>query len=209
MKLYGHPLSSCTRKVLFVLAEKGAAADLIVVDLLAGEHRRPEHLARHPFGRIPVLDDGGFVLYESRAIIRYLDQRLGGTPLVPSDPRARARMEQWLDVDHSYVSPAVRTLVRERVVAPGLGRPADPAAVAGALAELDQALAAIDAGLGEAAHLAGPALSLADVSLAPYVAALPHLGAGELLAARPRLAAWWQRIAARPAWRTVEAARAA
>ena len=70
MRLYGHPLSSCTRKVLVALAEKGEGAELVPIDLFRGEHKAPPHLARHPFGVVPVLDDDGWVLFESRAIIR-------------------------------------------------------------------------------------------------------------------------------------------
>src|ERR1043166_1074933 len=108
MKLYGHPLSSCTRKVRLTAAEKNAPLDLVPVDLFSGEHKQPAHLARHPFGVVPVLDDDGFLLYESRAIVRYLDARFAGPSLVPAEPRDRARMDQWLSVDQSYVAPHVR-----------------------------------------------------------------------------------------------------
>src|SRR3954467_8994732 len=111
MKLHGHPLSSCTRKALITAAEHGATLELITVDLLVGEHKQPAHLARHPFGVIPVLDDDGFVLFESRAIIRYLDATLPGPALVPHEARARARMDQWLSVDQAYVAPRVSALV--------------------------------------------------------------------------------------------------
>src|SRR4051812_31442136 len=108
MKLFGHPLSSCTRKVLVTLAEKETDVDLTTIDLFTGAHKQPDHLARHPFGMIPVLDDDGFVLLESRAIIRYLDARLPGVPLTPRAPKEVARMDQWLSVDQSYVAPHTR-----------------------------------------------------------------------------------------------------
>ena len=205
MKLYGHPLSTCTRKVRFALAEKGAEAELVVIDLAAGEHRAPAHLARHPFGRIPVLDDDGFVLYESRAILKYLDERLSGPVLTPATPRERARMEQWLSVDASYVAPHVSALVRERILAPAAGRAPDRAAIDAAIGGLRDGLGAIDRAL-TGAWLAGP-FSLADISLAPYVDALDHLGAAAALADRPRLAAWWERLTARPAWAALQRAR--
>src|SRR5690349_9913106 len=116
MKLFGNPFSSCTRKALIVLAEKRADATLVSVDLLQGEHKGPAHLARHPFGVIPVLDDDGFVLFESRAILRYLDARLPGPSLTPSGLRDRARMDQWLSVDQSYVAPPIRSLVMQTIV---------------------------------------------------------------------------------------------
>src|SRR3979411_2371133 len=115
MKVHGHPQSSCTRKVLVTLAEKGRRADLVVVDLFAHAQKSATHLARHPFGVIPVLeDDDGFVLYESRAIIRPLDATLDGPSLTPREARERARMDQWLSVDQSYVGPHTRALAIER-----------------------------------------------------------------------------------------------
>src|SRR5271169_2565324 len=106
MKLYGHPMSTCTRKVLTTLAEKGHEADFVIVDLMKGEHKQEAHVARQPFGRVPALDDGGFWLYESRAIVRYLDEKLAGPKLTPADIQDRASMEQWISVEYSYFSPA-------------------------------------------------------------------------------------------------------
>src|SRR5262245_3509600 len=116
MKILGHPLSSCTRKVLMTAAEKAARLEVIPVDLFTGEHKQPAHLAHHPFGVVPVLDDDGFVLYESRAIVRYLDGKLPGAALTPATLHARARMDQWLSVDQAYVAPHVRALAVQRIV---------------------------------------------------------------------------------------------
>jgi glutathione S-transferase len=204
MKVYGHPLSTCTRKVLMTLEEKGATADVVTLDLLAGEHRAPAHLARHPFAKIPVLDDDGFMLFESRAILRYLDARLERSPLTPASARARARMEQWLSVDQAYVSPHLTVLVGELVVKKMLGAEVDGAAVERARADLGKALAAIDDAL-TTPFLAGDTFSLADVSLLPYVAALPMVASEHLVANTRRLSGWFERVAARPAWRAVAA----
>ena len=92
MKLYGHPWSINTRKSLMTLGEKGHDAELVVVNLPGGEHKQAAHIARHPFGKVPVLDDDGFVVYEARAINRYLDEKLDGPRLTPRDPRAAARV---------------------------------------------------------------------------------------------------------------------
>ena len=201
MKLYGHPLSSCTRKVLMALGEKGKSADFVLVDLFAGEHRDEAHRARHPFGVVPVLDDDGFVLFESRAILRYLDARLDGPSLTPKSTRERARMDQWLSVDQSYVAPHTRALAIERIVKKHAGQPADEAAIAAAETALGGALAILDRALASRGFLAGDSLSLADVSLAPYVASLPMIGAERLLAGVANLGAWWERVQARPSWR--------
>ncbi len=116
MKIFGHPMSTCTRKVMMTLAEKGQEAEFVPVDVLGGEHRTEGYRARQPFGVVPVLDDEGFVLYESRAIIRYIDGRFGTTALTPTAPRDAARMNQWLSVDQPYVAPHTRTLAVERIV---------------------------------------------------------------------------------------------
>ena len=201
MKLHGHPLSSCTRKVLLTAAEKDARIDLVPVDLFTGEHKQPAHLARHPFGVVPVLDDAGFVLYESRAIVRYLDARLPGPPLVPADLRDRARMDQWLSVDQSYVAPHVRSLAIQRVLRPRDGLAPDPAVVGDAERALTQAFAALDRALADARFLAGPAFSLADISLMPYVAGLAMVEAAHLIGDLRHLGRWWSEVSSRPSWR--------
>jgi glutathione S-transferase len=203
MKVHGHPLSSCTRKVLVTLAEKGARADFQVVDLLADEHRTAAHRARHPFAKIPVLEDDGFVLYESRAILRYLDRRLPGPSLTPAQPRDAARMEQWLSVDQSYVAPHHQALVGERVVAKHAGRQPDAAKDRQAEEGLASALRVLDRALADAPYLAGDALSLADISLLPYVASLPTIDAAGLLVDLPHLRGWLGRQVERESWRQV------
>ncbi len=206
MKLFGHPLSSCTRKVLVTLAEKGTTADLVVVDLFVAEHKAQGHLARHPFGVVPVLDDDGFVLFESRAIIRYLDARLEGTPLTPRSPKPLARMNQWLSVDQSYVAPHTRALAVERILKKHEGVAPDPAAERAAEGALGHALGVIDRELRATLYLAGEAFSLADVSLMPYVASLSMLRAEHLLAGLPHLEAWWGRVRERASWKRALAA---
>jgi glutathione S-transferase len=205
MKVYGHPLSSCTRKIMITLAEKGEKADFVLVDLFAGEHKSDAHLARHPFGVIPVLEDDGFVLYESRAILRYLNRRFPAPPLVPESAREAARMDQWLSVDQSYVAPHTRSLAIERVVKAREGKAPDAAAERAAEAALRLALAAIDRGLGERPYLAGDGFTLADVSLMPYVASLKMLRAEDLLGGLANLGAWWARVSARESWKAADA----
>ncbi len=205
MKVHGHPLSTCTRKVLMTLAEKGARSEFHLVDLFVGDHKKDEHLALHPFGVIPVLDDEDFRLYESRAILRYLDARLPTPRLTPTSVRDVARMDQWMSVDQSYVAPHTRALAIERIVKKHQGLAADPAVEAGAEAALAAAFRTIDGALAESAYLAGDALSLADISLVPYVASLPMIGAGHLLDGARHLAGWFERVGARESWKRVVA----
>ena len=205
MKIYGHPLSTCTRKALMALEEKGESADFEKVDLFAHAQRSPEHLARHPFGLVPVLVEADFVLYESRAILRYLDARYSEASLTPKSPRDVARMDQWLSVDQSYVAPHARTLAVERLLRPLAKLEPRAELVDAAESGLSSAFDVLDRALAGRTWLAGDALSLADISLAPYVGSLPMLGAAHTTTGRPHLAAWWERVSARPSWRAVMA----
>jgi glutathione S-transferase len=201
MKVYGHPLSSCTRKVLLTLAEKGQTAEFVRVDLFIGEHKTAAHVGRHPFGVVPVLDDDGFMLFESRAIIRYLDARFGASSLTPRAPKDIARMDQWLSVDQSYVAPHTRALAVERIVKKHQGLEPDPAAERAAESALGLAFATIDRRLSAAPFLAGERFSLADISLMPYFASLPMIGADRVAENLVHLGAWWARVSQRESWR--------
>ncbi|WP_437280175.1 glutathione S-transferase N-terminal domain-containing protein [Sorangium sp. So ce375] len=205
MKIYGLAMSTCTQRALIVLAEKGSEAELVPVDLMKGEHKQPAYLARHPFGVIPVLDDDGFTVYESRAIMRYLDQRLGGAPLTPSDPKARAQMEQWISVEQSYFSPHVLTIIHQRLLGPMRGAQPDEAVVDQAKGEIAKAFDVVGKALAKQEYLAGEAFSLADVSWMPYVQYLFVTGTGDVVTSNDHVNAWWKRVSARPSWKRVAA----
>ncbi|WP_437520354.1 glutathione binding-like protein [Sorangium sp. So ce726] len=200
MKIYGHPMSTCTRKVLTVLAEKGQEAQFVLVDLTKGAHKQPDHLARHPFGVIPVLEDEDFTLYESRAIMRYLDHKLPGAPLTPTELRARALMDQWLSVEQSYfATPAVK-IVFQRVFLPMQGKQGDESIVDASKADVSRTLDVVEKALAGHEYLAGSSYSLADISWMPYLQCLVVSKLGDLISDRPNVAAWWKRISERPAW---------
>lgn len=93
MKLYYHPASTVSRMVMLFAAEEGIALDYEVVDLMSGAHHRPEYKAINPNALVPVLDDDGFVLTESGAILRYLAGKTGSRAY-PTELRARARVDE-------------------------------------------------------------------------------------------------------------------
>lgn len=199
MKVYGHPASTCTRKVLCTLAEKGVTAEFVMVDIFKGAQKGAEHLARHPFGVVPALDDDGFELYESRAIIRYLDAKLPGTSLTPKDLRDRARMEQWIGVEQSYFSPPAMKAILEVFFAPMKGATPDPNVIANGKAEAAKALDVIERALEKKDFLVGD-FTLADISYAPYLQYLFDTKAGDIIAERPNVSAWASRVLERPSW---------
>ena len=90
--LYGFDGSTYVRTVRMLLAEKGAQYDQVPVHVLKGEPRQPEHLARHPFGKVPVVDHDGFRILETSAIAPYLDEVLPGPSFMPDNAKDRARM---------------------------------------------------------------------------------------------------------------------
>ena len=199
MKVFGHPASTCTRKVLCTLAEKGAAFDFVVVDITKGEQKSADHLARQPFGVVPALDDDGFALYESRAILRYLDATLPGTSLTPADAKNRALMEQWISVEYSYFSPHAMKSVMNIWYASMAGKQPDADVVAKGLADATRALDVLEKALVGKEYLAGT-FSLADIMYAPYLQYLQDMGINAIVTERPNVLAWWQRVSARPSW---------
>jgi glutathione S-transferase len=203
LKVYGHPWSINTRKVLMTLAEKGREAEFVLVMLPKGEHKAPEHLARHPFGKVPVIDDDGFVLYETQAIQRHLDRSLPGPALTPADGREAARIDQWIGVADAYFAPHAQPLIVEKLFRRYLGGPTNTAAIEAGREGMQPALDAADRALAASPYLAGGAFSLADIHWMPYVEYLAQIGEGENVARRKNLDAWWDRVSGRATWQRV------
>lgn len=195
IKLYGNPLSTCTRKVLTALAETGTDYELSIVDLSKGEHKKEPHVSRQPFGQIPVIDDAGFMLYESRAICRYLNDKASGK-LVPTDLQQRARMNQWLSVEQSNFSPNAMKFVYHYA----FKRNQDAAVLEGAAAMLDKVYAALAVPLASQPFLAGESFTLADIGYMPYIEYMQGSPAHATLEKHGSVLDWWKRVSGRPSW---------
>jgi len=201
--IYSIPGSPFGRAVFAALEEKGAAYSLVPV--APGSFRSPEHLARHPFGRVPVLDHGGFRLYETQAILRYLDRILPGIALSPADPKVAARMDQLMNICDWYLFQGVCNVIGfQRIVGPRLlGLTPDEAAIAGAMPQAHVVFAELSRLLGSQTYLTGDELTLADLAIAPhldFIAETPEWA--PLTAAAGNLVAWFDRMAARPSFRS-------
>ena len=198
--VYSVPGSPFGRAVLACLIEKGAPFRLAA--MAPAESKTPEHLARHPFGRVPVIDHDGFGLYETQAILRYLDQIFGAPPLTPADPKAAARMNQLMGINDWYFFPkAAVGIVFNRIIAPKFGMPANEAAVEAALPDARRCVQVLAGLLGDQPYLAGQALSLADLHLAPQLDLLAQTPEGKGLRAGTPLPAWLARLAERESFR--------
>lgn len=202
MKLYGNPMSTCTRKVLTVFAEKNAKFDFVVLDFMKGEHKGAEHVARQPFGVVPAFDDDGFGLYESRAIIRYLDEVLPGAKLTPGTAKERAMMEQWISVEHSYFTPNAMKIIRQTLLAQMFGLPRDEAILKEGREGIAKPAAILDKHFaGGSDYLVGSQFTLADICYLPYIEYVFAAEQGDVITDHKHLAAWWTRCSERKSWR--------
>ena len=193
------PGSPFGRLVLAALEEKGASWRLAPV--APGTMRSAEHLSRHPFGRVPVLEHEGFKLYETQAILRYLDRVLPAPALTPTDSRRLARMDQVMNINDWYLFHGVAdVIIFHRVIGPSLmGLTPDEAKIEAAMPKALTVFSELARLLGEHPFFAGEALSLADLLVAPgvaFFAAIPEWE--ELGAPHANLVAWLARMEARP-----------
>jgi len=195
MKIFGHPASTCTRKVLMTLNETQTPFEFILVDFAKGEHKQPPHLARQPFGQVPALDDDGFKLYESRAMARYIDGKAGG-PLTPKGARNEALIEQWISIETSNFTAHAMKFVYHSV----FKREQTPEVLKTAGAGLDLAYSIMDQQLANQPFLAGDTFSIADICFMPYVEYMTLSPAAGKLSEHARVADWWNRVSSRPAW---------
>jgi len=194
--LYGHPVSSNSRKVHWALEELGLPYIYQTVDLMKGEHKGPAFLGKNPNGRVPVLDDQGIVLFESNAILWYLADRYGPGKIVPESAAQRALVHQWVSWQASDFGPAIMspwlTLFYARVA----GAPFDEAKLRHACEAAGRPLGILEGALNKA-YVAGDAFSIADIALAESFALCD--AARIDTSSYPKLRAWLGRLSDRPA----------
>lgn len=200
--LYGADYSVYVRIARLALIEKGVDHELVPVDIFAEGGPPDWYRALHPFAKIPAFEHDGLKLFETAAIARYVDEAFDGPALQPADPRRRAVMNQIVGLLDAY---AYRTLVWdiyvETVSKPRDGKATDAQCVAEALSRAETCLAVLADLMGEGPWLVGDDLTLADLHAAPmfgYFVRAPVAAA--MLAKHPALAAWWERMRARPSF---------
>ena len=192
IELFGADYSVYVRSARLALTEKGVAYTPVPVDVFAPGGPPQEHLERHPFGKIPAFRHDDFTLYETNAILRYIDEAFDGPSLQPAAPQTRARMTQILSVLDTY---AYRTLVWdifvERVVKPGKDGSADEVKIASALGQARKIITALEELMASGPFLLGDQLTLADCHAAPMLNLFAISEEGRmLLDASPRLSGW-------------------
>ncbi|KAJ7910404.1 glutathione S-transferase [Mycena leptocephala] len=197
LKLYGAKIATCTRRVGTVLHELHVPFELIEVDVMGGAHKTPEYLKKQPFGQIPYIDDDGFILYETRAICRYIAAKYPASGLIPTEPKANALFEQAAAVELTNFDPSGAKAGFE-FFKKTLGMPYDQAQADAQLEVLDKKLDAYEAILSAQRYLAGDKLTLADLFHLPYA---PLVASGsDIMTRRPNVARWYNELVERPSW---------
>jgi len=187
-------------RVQLALEEKKLDYQPVLLSFQKGEHKSPEHLARHPHGKVPALADGDLVLYESTPIVEYLEERHSSPALLPADAagRAQVRIEETEAV--LYFGDAFRAVARQAFFTPPERR--DQAALAEARAAVRGDLERLEsrASARSGTHLMGASLTRADLAWLPFVELAARGGVDLEPAATPWLHAWRERMRQRPSY---------
>lgn len=205
MRLYHHPQSTNARRAVMTAVQLGTPVELVMVDFAKGEHRQPQFLKLNPNHKVPVLDDDGFVLWESQAIMQYLCDLTPGQRLYPGAIRARADVNRWLFWSAQHFGPAVAILNWEHWVKGRLGLGgADPDEVKRGEALVREFAAILDTHLAGREWICAGGLSLADLSLG---ACLTYTERSHLpLGGFGHLGRWLAQVQTLEAWKTTEPA---
>lgn len=196
MKIYGFPLSPFVRKVLVAVQEKG-----IEVELVPTNPSRPDEafMACSPFKKIPAMDDDGYKLADSTAIVAYLDAKYPDPPLIPAEAQARGRAVWFEEVADTVLVPAAVPMIVNRFLRPRIfGTEGDEAAALAAEEAVKTPLGYLEEVVTDG-WLDGE-FSVGDLSVASVIRTLGYAQWQLDEAAWPRLAAWYERVKARPAW---------
>jgi glutathione S-transferase len=193
IKLYDAVPSSNSDRVKIALHEKGLAYERCTLILANKDQKRPEFLKLNPYGKVPVLDDGGQILFESCIINEYLDEKYPEPPLMPADPYLRGRGRVLIDYALNYMHEPYWSL-RGEMLQPESQRQSEVLSqTRGQLADLMQYL---ETALGEKPYILGD-FSLTDIAIVPRALRMEAYGALPA-PSLPRLNSWLERMKARP-----------
>jgi len=187
LKIYGANLSSPANKVRFVANALDMEYEYIQVSLMQREQKQADFLKLNPAGKIPVIDDGGFILFESNAIIKYLTEKYNSS-LYPRDKQQRALIDQWIDFTTIHIGGAMGRVLFNRVFAPFAKVPVDEQSLADGERFLKAFLPVGEAQLAKADYFIGECLTLADIVL---LATLDSAEVGQVdLSLYPNIVQW-------------------
>ena len=203
MLVFGALLSPYVRKVCLIAAEKGLPYEL---KMSSHANPDPDFVAASPFGKIPAIKDGDYLLADSSAIAVYLDSQYPQARLIPTEAKALGRVI-WFDeyADTILAGSGVKVLFN-RLVAPKILKiPFDEAIAAQGEAELPRLYAYLETVAAQSEWLAGDEFTLADISVASVLRSLSYVKVDPKAETYPAIAAWYAKVCARPAWQAVAA----
>ena len=192
LKLFYNPRSTFARRVRIALLEKKIPFEPVLIDMAVREHKSEAHLSRNPYGRVPAIDDDGFVLYESASILTYLESTHPHPPLAPDDAQGRALVDMHMRLCDMQFARHAGTIIFPRRFLPK--ERWDVAAMDAARREIEVHFAILSAQLGDEHYLVRGAFSLADIAYLPMLHFVPLMD----IELAPNLAAWRERLLARP-----------
>lgn len=195
MNLYAHPYSNAARRVQMLCEECEIPYTYQTVDLMSGAQYAPEFLAINPNGKVPAIEDDGFMLWESNAIMRYLADKHGASAWWPKDPATRAKVDQWLDWTQTRLGAEAGKLMFNTMFA---GENSDKQAIQSAKKWLEKILPVMDSALAKDAYLCGPSPTLADLAAVTSIAYLEMCQYD--LAAYAHLGRWYAKMKERPSF---------
>jgi glutathione S-transferase len=190
LKLHRHPLSGHSHRAQLALSLMGLPHELVTVDLMKGAHKAPDFVKLSPFGQVPVLDDGGTIVFDSNAILVYLATKYDADRRwLPRDPKGQADVQAWLSVAAGQIAfgPAAARLITV------FGAKYNPEDVIGRAHAL---LKVMDGQLAARSFLVGHGATLADIAGYSYLSAAPEGNVD--LSAYPNVRAWLARVEALP-----------
>ena len=168
LKIYGLDFSPWVNRVRFTANHIGLEFDYINVDLLNNEGQSEEYKQIHPAGKVPAINDNGFVLFESGAICRYLSTK-SASPLYPTDLKAKAVVDQWTDYSVIHIAMAMQKVLFNQVIYKFMDKQQDKRSLEEGKEFLQRFLPIVDTQLSTMKYLAGNELSLADMILLAWL----------------------------------------
>jgi glutathione S-transferase len=195
LRIWGRMSSVNVQKVVWAARELELPFERIDAGGAFGGNRTPEYLRMNPNGKIPVIDDDGFVLWESNAIVRYLAAKHGEGSLWPDEPRRRADSDRWMDWQATEMTPAMRDAFMQLIRTAADKR--SQALVDAANAATEALMTILDAHLAGQRYLTGDVFTVADIA----VGAAVHrwFGLPQAKQPRPNVERWYRQLMTRPA----------
>jgi glutathione S-transferase len=195
MKIHGHSWSNNARRVQMLCEELKIPYSYDTVDLMSGIQYTPEFQKLNPNSKVPVIEDDGFVLWESQAIMRYLADKHQAGALYPKGLKERAIVDQWMDWNQTRLSPEASRIMYNLHFA---GDKRDDAAIEKARGWLKRILPVMETALAKQPYLCGKDMTLADIAIAPTVAYLEICQYD--LNPYPSIRRWYEAIKQRPSF---------